>query len=499
MLKRNTQINRCLLVVGMVITLLLSQTGFSLAQEIDPGAPLTPAAVEDQLPVYLPAISRPAPAPLPAPPQSVRVNAPFYDGGTHFSDAAIFWLGEVTPSENYADVRVYYTPEALFVRVSVFDRLLYSDNTPSATELLDWDAVSVMLDLENAGSAPGTNTYRFDVQVNNQPTNMENFRASFRGNGTNWALAAVDFNGVAGFRWESSTVGGINTGLNNRGWQASYVIPFTSLGLPGAPLEGTMWKLGVAVHDRESLQQASQDVNSWPSNLDANTPTSWGELRYGLPQYSPPASPEVGMLTVRNGLNGTHVQDAAVGGTIGNLCPGDPVYIWNYWGNANYGDDPSFNVQNQADLADWPCFSKYFINFPLNQMLPGKVILHAELTVYLFGNSDPNYAQDTLVQILAIDSPWDENTITWNNAPMAAENVSQVFVLPSDYPWPRIPYTFDVTRAVAQVYANQTSLNLALYSADGAPHSGKYFVGADDVYVNGDFYRPTLEITWGDP
>lgn len=497
-MSRNQMIHS-ILAAGMLIFLLGRVASSSLAQAEFPDTPSVPDAAEEQLPVFLPAITRPAPPPLPAAPEAVRVNAPFFEGGSHFSDAAVFWLGEISSSENYADVRVFYTPEALYVRVSVFDRLLYSDNTPTAFELLQWDAVSLMLDLESGGSAPGASAYRFDVQVNNQPANMESFKAGYRGNGTSWTFTALDFTGVSGFRWESSTIGGINNGLNNRGWQATYEIPFASLGLAGAPPDGRLWKLAVAVYDRESLQTASQDVNSWPNAVLSNNPESWGELRFGLPQYVPPALPAAGTLIIRNGLNGLHVHDAAVGGTIGNLCPGDPVYIWNRWGNANYGDDPSFNIQNQADLADWPCFSKYFINFPLNQMLPGKVILKAELTVYLFGNSDPNLAQESLIQVLSVGAPWDENTITWNNAPMALENVSQTIVEPSNYPWPRVPYTFDVTRAVAQSYADQQSLNLAFYSADGAQHSGKYFVGADDEYVNGEFYRPTLVITWGDP
>lgn len=494
---KTRSLTRFITVASGLALLLLAFVGVGRAQS-GSDTPTFPDAAQEQLPVYLPAITRPAPPPLPAPPDSVRVNAPYFDGGTHFSDAAVFWLGEVSPSENYADVRVFYTPQSLFVRVSVFDRLLYSDNTPSAAELLDWDAVSVMIDLDGGGSAPETNTYHFDVQVNNQPANMQAFKAGYQGNGTNWVLAAVDFTGIAGFRWESASIGGINNGLNNRGWQATYEIPFESLGLTSAPSNGSLWKLGVAVHDRESLPQSSQDVNTWPLTLDPNRPESWGELHFGLPQYAPTGAPR-GMLTVRNGLNGVHVQDAAVGGTIGNLCPGDPVYIWNQWGNENYGNDPNFNVQNQADLADWPCFSKYFIDFPLNQMLPGKVILRAEMTVYLYGNSDPNLAQESLIQVLSVSGTWDENTITWNNAPMTLENVSQAIVQPSNYPWPRIPYTFDVTRAVAQAYAAQQSLNLALYSADGAQHSGKYFVGADDEYVNGEFYRPTLVITWGDP
>jgi hypothetical protein len=428
------------------------------------------------------------------------VNAPLLSSNTQFSQAAIFWFGRVTASENYADVRVFYTSQSLRVRVSVFDRLLYSDNTPAPADLTAWDAVSLLIDM-SAGMAGGltSQAYRFDAQVNNSPTNMAAYQAGYRGTGSDWALASNPFTAVSGYRWESDTVGGINDGDNNRGWSVTYEIPFSSLGLSGAPASGASWNLGVVVYDRESLGSGTVDLKTWPENLNLYQPVTWGRLHFGLRNYVSPGRPVTGSTIIRDGLNGARVLDAAVGGTTGNLCPGDPNYIWNQWGNDNFGDSPTFNIQNQSDLADWPCFAKYYVSFPLSQIPPGKVIVKAELTLYLFGNSDPAQAEDSLIQVSRVAESWNELALTWNNAPLAIENIAQTVVSPSGPPWPRIPYRWDVSLAVAEAYSAGEWVHLVLYSPDGPYHSGKYFVASEDEYVNGEYFRPTLVVDWGNP
>jgi hypothetical protein len=208
------------------------------------------------------------------------------------------------------------------------------------------------------------------------------------------------------------------------------------------------------------------------------------------------------VITVQQGWQGANVPDAAVGGTTGNLCPGDSYYDWNQWGNANFGTTPDFNIQNQSDLADWPCYAKYYVSFPLSQIPVKKTIVSATLTLHEWGGSDPNQAETSLIQVFTVADNWDPATVTWNNAPLALENVSQTWVAPIPPPgfagWPGQAYSWDVSLAVAQAYAANQPLRLALYSADGAYHSGKYFTSSDaeDWDAAG---RPTLLITYGTP
>jgi hypothetical protein len=128
-------------------------------------------------------------------------------------------------------------------------------------------------------------------------------------------------------------------------------------------------------------------------------------------------------------------------------------------------------------------------------------VISATLTVYQFGGSDPSLAQPSLVQVLTVADPWDETTITWNNAPLAVENVGQSWVdpiPPPGLPWPGAARNWNLTWAVSQAYAaGQSVLRLALYEADEAYHSGKYFTSSDTGDWN-EVGRPTLKVTLSD-
>ncbi len=489
-----------LALVSLVAALVIGSTfGAFLSGAAAQDAPPVPQQPEETSFVYLPAIQRPAPPPVPEPAGNRRVNVPYFQNNVLFSQAAIFWFGAVSLNDNYTDVRVGYTQSEIVVRISVFDRLLWYDVTPSQSDLLNWDSVSLAFDLSGSGLGLTNSTYRLDAQINAFEDRAA-YQAAYRGNGTTWANSTLNFTTSDGNRWESSTVGGLNNNQNNRGWMIEYHIPFASLGIAGMPAAGNTWRFGLAVYDREDANGSAFSVKSWPESFNPSQPGTWGELRFGLPAYVPAAIPNTGTVILRNGLNGIMVRDAAVGGTTSNLCPGDPTYIWNGWGFDTFGGSVDFNVQNQGDLADWPCFSKYYVSFPLQSIPSGKVITRATLTLHLFGNSDPTLAERSLIQVFSLAEDFDDANLSWNSAPLALENVAQTWVEPSGPPWPYIPYSWDVTLAVAQAYGSGSSANLAVYSADGTYHSGKYFVSSEfGDWPEGRTYRPTLEITWGDP
>jgi len=199
--------------------------------------------------------------------------------------------------------------------------------------------------------------------------------------------------------------------------------------------------------------------------------------------------------------NSPLIPDANVGGITARQCPDDEHEIWNEGGNRNDGHAPDFNIQNQSDVADWPCFAKYDVTFPLDAIPPGHVILSATLTLHQFGNAGaPGQAQPSWIQGLIADGDWEEEAITGNNAPLARENIGGAWVDPlADWPgWPGVPRVWDVSYAVAQAYARGEPLRLILYSADGAYHSGKYFVSSDTEDWNTEG-RPLLEVWWGKP
>jgi hypothetical protein len=150
-------------------------------------------------------------------------------------------------------------------------------------------------------------------------------------------------------------------------------------------------------------------------------------------------------------------------------------------------------------VADWPCFAKYYVTFPLDSIPRSKTIVSATLTLHQFGNAGGAQAQPSWIQVLVASEDWGEDTITWNNAPLAAENIGGSWVNPiTDWQgWPGVPRTWNITYAVARAYARGEPLRLILYSADSAYHSGKYFVSSDtgDWNIEG---RPRLDVQWGD-
>ena len=421
-----------------------------------------------------------------------RVNVP-YD--VPVEEAAIFWFGRVGPTENYSDVRVGYDEAGLFLRITTFDRRLWYDQDAAGDDLTNWDAVTVYLDRgSKTNDELDASTYRFDAQLV-WWERRDAYQDAYQGDGGTWEQAAIDFRTVSDWRGDQP-----NNDVDDRGWWLQYVIPFESLGLDGPPPQGTVWRLAVAVHDRDDATNTPINDTLWPENMVVDQPATWGQLAFGLPVYSPPPVTSQGTTTIRHGLQGATVVDADVGGSSVCGAAAAPEFFPT-WGTLNYAGKGFLNIQNQGDVSDWPCFSKYYVTFPLDGIPAHATIVSATLTLFLWGNAgegwDPG-PQPSVIQALTIASDWDEATITWNNAPLARENVASTLVEPvSSYPGrPGIPYHWDVSRAVAQAHTSGGPLRLAMYESDLAYHSGKYFdtCETDEWGAEG---RPTLKVTWG--
>jgi hypothetical protein len=425
-----------------------------------------------------------------------RINAPYINNANPpIPRRAISWFGRVNPTDNYSDVRVIYNNDALYVTLHVIDRVLWYDSTPSAAELPQWDGATLLLHTAgNTGTAPTTASYQFVAGLNHSQA-RSSYQAAYRGNGTAWAGASTAFETTTGWRGD-----GINNGASAKGWTVTFRIPFASLGLTSTQVTNRVWGMGVVLHDRDVQTGAPVPTQNWPGTVNAAQPATWGQLRFGTPTYTPPNTSSRTTVTIRHGLNGATVSDAHVGGHTDCGARNQASNYFNGWGDNNYARYEQVNVQNQSDISDWPCFSKFYVTFPLNQIPAGKVIVSATLTMYQFGNSDPAQAPPSTIQVLTVGQDWDENTITWNNAPLAVENVASSRVDPlTQFPgWPGAARTWDVSLAAASAYGASSPLRLVLYSADGAYHTGKYFSSSDAPSWN-QAARPTLQIVWGNP
>lgn len=446
--------------------------------------------VDPESQIYLPLVlSTTSPPP--------RVNIPYFESRVRFPETAILWFGRVDPTSNYADVRIGYNDDELAVRLAVFDRRLWYDPSPTAANLSAYDGASLYLNLDGPeGSGPASNAYRLVSQFNWWES-RERWQASYRGASSGWAPAEIPF--TTARNWQGNAP---NDDVDDRGWIMTIRVPFASLGIAGPPPPGTEWGLAVAVHDRDGQAGTPNPDQTWPPGAASGQPAAWGVLTFGFPEYSPPPATPGSPVVIRHGLDGAVVTDAHVGGHSNCGKSYWPDFFYG-WGDANYAGYDQVNIQNQYDISDWPCFSKFYITFPLDRVPAGKVLLNASLTLYQVGNAGMGWEpppEPSLIQVHTILEDWDENTIAWNNAPLAFENVARSWVNPIDSipGGPGVPNEWDLTAAASRAYAAGQPLRLVLYSADNAYHSGKYFLSSDAVGW-GDAGRPTLTITWGDP
>ncbi len=455
----------------------------------------------------------------------------FYDKIT-FPDGGMFWLGDVDKINNYTDVRLKYNDDHLYVRVNVNDEFLFcnvqEDYNCTNLNPTAWDAVTLYINTDLAPSnALGNNSYRFIRQFTHEWMDPVYYQHSFESTGSGWAAATLDFHSLSHYRG----VGNFNSGQASHGWWAAFEIPFSTLGISGKPGNGTVWQVAMAVHDRDnSTGTPAISDKVWPADVNLNNPTTWGQLHFGQadPYTSPPTFGQQTVSIIHDPDNGMNFEDTHVGGHANCAAHVDPFYhvgtdMFRDFGSVNFGaadfdffnqqtgnqetiSRSHLNVQGQEDVADWNCQSKIYIEVDLDPVPAGKQIVSASLELNMFGNAggagwavppDTSY-----IQAFSAMEDWDENTVTWNNAPYAAENISGTWVVPLDaeefpnnYTHIPVKYEWDVGKIVAQAYATGEPARIILYSADVARHSGKYFWSSME---NAPERIPKLHITYGE-
>ena len=288
--------------------------------------------------IFLPLV-RGSNAPPPTQPiqTGVRVNTPYFSdhAGNHFNEAAIFWFGKVSPTENYADLRFAYDNDILWVYISTFDQNLWYDPSPTSETLSDFDSATLQLNLNgNTGSTPDSSTYRFDTSMSWPPAVYHEadrypYQAAYRWQGNSWLKSNVYYTTVAGY--DGSFNGNLPLSF---GWALTFQIPFSSLGLTSRPADGAIWGVSMTMHDRDSAAGPPQPDKSWPAGFQATAPSSWAQLRFGLPNYGAVAGSAAGTVLIRRPTqNSPEVPDATLGGILSDQCGNDKkADLWNHLG-----------------------------------------------------------------------------------------------------------------------------------------------------------------------
>lgn len=444
---------------------------------------------------YLPLLLGPQSAQTGGPPgEQPLIHLPYFTERPVYHQAAVFWFGRVKGAENYADVRIGYTDEVIFLRLTIIDRHLWYDTSPTPAEMEAWDAAAVYLHLgDRSGGRLQERSYRFVAQLDGWE-GRTGYEAVYQGSASGWHT--LPFRGFSRSGWRGNAPN--NNTREDRGHLLTFEIPFSELGLfSGPPQNGERWKLALSVYDRDDAAGAERGQKHWPAAFSDSNPDTWGEISFGMPAYQAPVLPVDQVVALRHGVDGVTIRDGSVGGSTN--C-GGRVDFWNQWGDTSYPGAEHLNVQNQSDVSDFPCFSKLYITIPLDSLPRGRVILSASLTLRQSGNAtshDSGEALNSLIQAGVVAQNWDEATLSWNNAPPLVENISQTWVTPvTSWPgWPGIPWTWDVSLAAARAYASGQPLRLVLYSADNFGPNGKYFYSSDAGMAG----RPTLQVELGKP
>lgn len=421
-----------------------------------------------------------------------HINVPFFTGPVPFNQTAIFWFGDVTSTDNYTDVRIGYNSSELYIDLRIVDHYLWYDTNTSAPNLNFGDNASVYLDTVNSSSTSlDTTSYRFQAAVNGY-VKRSNYQQAYKGSGTTWTATNLAFTATYGWRGQ-----GLN-GAQAKGWSMTYEIPFSSLGLSGAPSQSTVWNLAVQVHDRDDAANTPIPDKWWPTTAGGTNPSSWGDISFGIPSYAPSSTTSSSSYTIRNGLNNQVVTDGMVGGGLG--CGSNVSDVWTQLGTTSYPGAAHITIENEADVSDWNCFSKFYITFPLSSLPAGKSVVKATVTLYEYSNAGPRgQSNPSYIQVGMINQSWNPATLSLNNEPPLQENLNSILVPTRSkavIPWPGLAITWDVSRALAQAYATGQPLQLVFYSTDNQYNGGKYFTSSyiGNWDANG---RPTLQATLG--
>lgn len=452
------------------------------------------------------------------------VHAPYFSSVINWNTAAIFWFGRADvanrvaaiPGRNYSDVRVAYTPSELQVFVSVIDYYLWFEDTPNANSSptsYDYDGIALYLDASgDRASAPAPDDYVFLAKWGaSGEQNSKPYQRQARGNGSSWNTA---WNGswshIPGAQWSCNPGPNSNACGIDYGWAATFRIPWSTLGLSGAP-HGQTLGMGLQLFDRDAPGGGGlAPVQTWPETLNVTQPNTWGGLVLTPATISIPFARTEGTTTIRRGLPGSSVIDANVGadGACNGGHEGNPDSPIKPGSNPQItrGEDTSVWVASQSGITDFPCFARTYLRFGLGQIPAGKIIISARLYMTHWSQSgnlnDPNpdnRPKPAFVQLFAVDSGWTETGVTWNNGPLARRNFGGVTITPrnpNEPLFPGVTYSWDATAAVAEAYLAQTPVDLALYTADTDMHSSRYLHAseAEDFVATA---RPTLVVTWG--
>jgi hypothetical protein len=478
--------------------------------------------------------------------------------GHHRARAGIAWFGAFTRNANYAEIRAILDEDGLDLHVMVADLFVWwimQDGIQwggtVVAELDEWDAVEIVLDPVGSGPDPhGTlptagalrmlaANYPYNDPVGYPETALPHrCTRTFRGAGGTWERAEdPEAEGIVwyhahGSSWNEDPGPSNNTTEFDNGTDYQFFVPWSSLGLDAAPPSGATMRMAVIVHDvddprdgdvsgmapppseRGSAQVGPLPDRSWPEGADPEDASTWGTIVLHQAPYVPVEVAGTDVVTIF-AEDVAEMRDVTVGGhsfiedrwTEGG---GDPAeYRWDNCMDTRFGTRSDLFVHPEGHPTHMCFFDRTLLFWDLAGVVPsGHVVTHAELVMHHFGgdaNEDPGTPGfDVLtspVQVHRLEGSWTdlpiEECVTWNTAPLAAENAGYGEITPIPSSGDRRDVTFDVTPLVARAVIRGEPLDIALYGADTTANTGKYLVSNEGGWEPEN--RPHLVIEHGEP
>ncbi|UCE26788.1 MAG: DNRLRE domain-containing protein [Candidatus Coatesbacteria bacterium] len=155
--------------------------------------------------------------------------------------------------------------------------------------------------------------------------------------------------------------------------------------------------------------------------------------------------------------------------------------IWENDPNENYGDWEDLWTGYDSGFLD------SLIKFDGLDAYAGVTVVYAELNLYCFDEWGP---LDNNNRVLRVDNVWNENTVTWNNAPGFESTMWEGFNAPTVGDW----LSVDVTPMV-QSWLDGTYPHHGFYIGSGQmTNGGRHFYSGESAE---DTLRPYIYMEYG--
>jgi hypothetical protein len=470
--------------------------------------------------------------------------------GLQRSRAGIAWWNRFNLHDNYVEVRAIYDDEGPDLHFNVADLFVWWDASNGMQwggeaygPIDQWDAIEVALDpapADDGKPSPGAlrlmvANYPYNDPVGFPETALPHaLTLTWRWSGGAWqavddpeAAGAVWYH-QHGSTWNEDPGPNDNTTEFDNGTMFHIFIPWSSLGMDEPP-SGSVMQAFFVMYDvddprdgdaggmdpppseRGSSQAGPLPPAVWPPSAVPDDTSLWGVLVFNQAPYAPPAVASEETLVLLP-AEAPVMRDVTVGGhsfiedrwLSGGGSPDD--YRWDNCMETRFGEAGDLYVHPEGGPTHMCFFDRALFYYDLAGVVPdGNVVTRAELSLHHFGGDsnehpgDPNFEVRTSpVQVHRIEGEWMDlpldQCVTWNTAPLAAENAGFGLVTP-DVPEGGKRVVFDVTPIVARAVLAGEAASFALYGADTGANTGKYFASSETGW--GESAQPLLTVTHG--